>query len=208
MNNKNKKELSLSGFQREILIGLILGDGHLETQNNGRTFRLKVEHSITQKDYTDWLYEQFKDFCESGVYTKEKNNKIYVGFRTVSTGLLRFYAKQFYGNGIKMVPDKFDKFLSKTSLAIWYLDDGSRKSLNHNTYNIHSLGYTMEDLKKLQHALEKNFSIKTTLHKQKITHWRIYIPSESTDKFTEIILPYIKMFNSMRHKIGNIEPKK
>ena len=166
MNNKNKKELSLSGFQREILIGLILGDGHLETQNNGRTFRLKVEHSITQKDYTDWLYEQFKDFCESGVYTKEKNNKIYVGFRTVSTGLLRFYAKQFYGNGIKMVPDKFDKFLSKTSLAIWYLDDGSRKSLNHNTYNIHSLGYTMEDLKKLQHALEKNFSIKTTLHKK------------------------------------------
>lgn len=208
MNNKKKNELSLSSFQREILIGLILGDGHLETQNNGRTFRLKVEHSITQKDYTDWLHEQFKDFCESGVYTKEKNNKKYVGFRTVSTGLLRFYAKQFYRDGIKMIPDKIDRFLSKVSLAIWYLDDGSRKSLNHNTYNIHSLGYTKEDLEKLQQTLMKNFEIKSTLHKQKITHWRIYIPNESTEKFTDIILPYVLKFDSMRHKIGNIMPKK
>ena len=198
----------MNNTQREILIGLILGDGHLETQNGGRTFRLKVEHSIMQKDYTDWLYEQFKDLCVSGVYTKEKNGKKYVGFRTISTGSLRFYAKLFYKNGIKMIPEKIDKFLSKVSLAIWYLDDGSRKSLHHNTYNIHSLGYTLEDLEKLQHAILKNFNIKTTLHKQKVTHWRIYIPNESAEQFTEIILPFVMKFDSMRHKIGNIEPKK
>nr|NIQ06013.1 hypothetical protein [Candidatus Korarchaeota archaeon] len=42
---EKKGRLALSKRQREILVGLLLGDGHLETQNNGRTFRLKVEHS-------------------------------------------------------------------------------------------------------------------------------------------------------------------
>jgi len=41
-----KKDLKLSSLQREIIVGLALGDGHLETHNNGRTYKLKVEHGI------------------------------------------------------------------------------------------------------------------------------------------------------------------
>jgi hypothetical protein len=47
-----KKNLKLTKKQRGIIVGLLLGDGHLETQNNGKTYRLKVEHSLEQKDYT------------------------------------------------------------------------------------------------------------------------------------------------------------
>ena len=56
-----KKTLKLSNFQKEVLAGTLLGDGCLETQNKGRTYRLKVEHSLTQKDYVNWKYEIFKD---------------------------------------------------------------------------------------------------------------------------------------------------
>jgi hypothetical protein len=48
--------ITLSSEQQEILVGTILGDGHLVTSNNGRTFSLKLEHAFSQKDYIDWLY--------------------------------------------------------------------------------------------------------------------------------------------------------
>jgi len=51
-----KKNLKLSSLQREIIVGLALGDGHLETLNEGKTYRLKVEHSLKQREYLDWLY--------------------------------------------------------------------------------------------------------------------------------------------------------
>ena len=57
-----KKTLKLTKKQKEILVGLILGDGHLETLNNGKTYRLKVEHSLKQREYLDWLYLNFKEW--------------------------------------------------------------------------------------------------------------------------------------------------
>ena len=38
---EHKKTLKLTKKQKEILVGLILGDGHLETLNKGKTYRLK-----------------------------------------------------------------------------------------------------------------------------------------------------------------------
>jgi hypothetical protein len=60
--NNLKKKLKLTKKQKSILVGKILGDGHLETQNKGKTYRLKVEHSIEQKEYVDWLYYELKKF--------------------------------------------------------------------------------------------------------------------------------------------------
>lgn len=55
-----KKSLKLTKDQREILIGVLLGDAHLETQNNGLTYRLRFAQSVGHKPYLDHLYENFK----------------------------------------------------------------------------------------------------------------------------------------------------
>ena len=56
MNTKEiqeyKKTLKLNDIQRSVLVGTMLGDGHLETQDKGKTYRLKIEHQLLQKDYT------------------------------------------------------------------------------------------------------------------------------------------------------------
>jgi len=57
----NQKNLKLTSELREILVGKLLGDGHLETQNKGKTWRLKIEHSIKQKEY---VMHQYKIFSE------------------------------------------------------------------------------------------------------------------------------------------------
>lgn len=210
MNTKElrekKSKLSLSQFQKDVLVGLLLGDGHLETQNFGRTYRLKVEHSIMQLEYTKWLSEIFSGWI-TGMYEKTKNGKKYVGFTTYSHPAFRFYAHQFYQEKKKIIPLLIHKLITDTSFAIWYLDDGSWKSKKHSTFIIHTLGFSKKDLERIVKILnDKN--VKSKLHSQKNKYWRLYILSESSDNFKKIIFPIVSKFESMKHKIGNIEPKK
>lgn len=206
MNTKEisdkKKKLSLTQKQREVVVGLLLGDGHLETQNNGRTYRLKIEHGIEQKEYVYWLYDLFKDWVIGEPKLKLRNGEeSSYWFNTISHGAFRFYAQQFYQNKKKRIPSVLKKILTKQSLAIWYMDDGSRKSEKHQTYNIHTLGFSHKDLKFVQDILEQKFDLPISLHKQKQKYWRIYIPKESSQRFRDIIHKYI--IPSMKYKLGN-----
>ena len=200
-----KKNLVLSKTQREILVGLLLGDGCLETQNGGRTYRLKVEHSEAQSDYVMWLYEIFKDWTPSGVYQRIRRDKyLHVGFQTYSHGSFRFYGKQFYPNGQKIIPKIIKKFLSPLAMAVWFMDDGSLKSRLHKTFIFHTYCFTKDDLKILQNALLEKFSIKSTLQAQKGRYWRLYIKEESAAIIREIIAPVVDKFSSMKHKLTNV----
>lgn len=208
MNTKEireyKKTLKLSDIQRSILIGTLLGDGHLETQDNGKTYRLKIEHQLAQKDYLEWIYNQFKEWAPSGVRTRtKKNGYTYVLFDTYSHGTFRFYAQQFYLNGAKKIPELMDVLLDPMALAIWFMDDGSWKSDRHQTYIIHTLGYSKKDLESVQEILKKKFGLETSLHQQKKKYWRLYIKSESAKKFKELIEPYTSQIPSMQKKMGN-----
>src|SRR2546427_2396525 len=57
-----KQELFLTSRQREILVGLLLGDGHLEKQNAQGWARLKVEHSVRQIEYVTWKYSEWSSW--------------------------------------------------------------------------------------------------------------------------------------------------
>ncbi len=202
-----KKGLKLSKRQREIIVGLLLGDGHLETANNGRTFRLKVDHCLEQSAYTWWLYRQFQEWIRSKPKIKyKKENSDMIGFTTYSHSAFRFYAQQFYCGKQKRVPPLIKKLITPQSLAVWFMDDGSLKSNRHASVVIHSMAFCKSDLEHLQKALYEKFNIETTLHSQKKKHWRIYIPSRSVMQFRDVVGPYI--LPDMKYKLGNIMPKK
>ncbi len=207
MNNKEiilaKAKLQLTRQQRSIIVGTILGDGHLETQNSGRTYRLKVEHSIKQIEYVEWLYEILKEWVPGGIYKRERRGFEYVGFTTYSHGDFRFYGQQFYTNGVKIIPKMIPKMLDPLALAVWFMDDGSIKSKHHDAYLLHTLCFTQQDQKILQEALLSEFKIETSLHKQPNDQWRMYIGSKSAEMFRTIIDPYISQIVSMKYKIGN-----
>ena len=97
------------------------------------------------------------------------------------------------------------KLLTPQAIAIWFMDDGSRKSNEHQTYIIHALGYTLGELNKVINIFEKKFNIEVKAHRQ-YEKWRLYIMSESADKFRRLIQPYI--IPSMQYKIGEHLPKK
>lgn len=207
---KYKKTLKLSKLQKEVLVGTLLGDGCLETQNNGRTYRLKVEHSLQQKDYVDWKYKVFKNWVltepkirEYSAYGLDRNN---YRFSTVSNGSLRFYAQQFYQNGKKIVPKLISKLLTPLVLAVWFMDDGSTKSHQHKALVIHSQSFSKFDLLRVIKVLEDKFQIKSVLRKrQDGSGYIIYLLSETIDKFISLVGEYI--LSSMKYKLGTQLPK-
>lgn len=197
-----KKKLKLSKQQREILIGLLLGDGHLETQNNGRTFRLKVEHSLKQKDYVDWLYGIWRNWTlmppqtRIRYYRGKRYDKYY--FTTVNHGSLRFYGQQFYRAKRKIVPKLIHKWITPLSLAIWFMDDGSIKSKYHNAKILNTQAFSKQETKRLAQTLVSKYKLKTSLRKQK-EGYQIMIAGSSAGAFISLIERYI--IPSMRYKI-------
>lgn len=205
---KVKQALALTQQQRDILVGLLLGDGHLETQNRGRTYRLKVEHSEKQRDYLQWLHDEFREWIPGGIAEKRHREHRCVAFTTYSHGAFRFYAKQFYDrDGKKGVPDRIKRLLTPVGLAVWFMDGGSRKSLHHKTYILHTLAFTKKDLERLSAALKGKLDVESVIHKQNGRGLRLYIPSASAQKFEEHVREWVKPFASMRHKLVNNMPK-
>ena len=187
------KNISLTDRQRQIIVGLMLGDGHLESRNN-RTYRLKVEHSIGQKEYTDWLYAELRDLVITEPQVKDQivNGKKYqkYWFNTLSCGSLRFYGQLFYQDKKKLIPKQISKFVSPLSLAIWFMDDGSLKSSQHRARIINTQCFDLAGLERLQEMFRKLFNVHTTLRKQP-EGYQMYIPSTEIEKFVEIVRPYI-----------------
>ena len=198
-----KLHLQLSDYQREIVIGLLLGDGHLETQNNSRTYRLKIEHSNLQKEYVEWLYQIFKDWVLTGPQKKlqvvngVKYEKYW--FSTVSHGAFRFYAQQFYLERRKILPRLIGKWLTPLAIAIWFMDDGSIKSKRHRALILNTQSFTKAELVKLIDILHKKQGIEASLRKQR-NLYQLLVTGESAEKLANLIKPYI--LPSMQYKLG------
>lgn len=204
-----KKNLKITSRQQEILMGTLLGDAHLETQDKGRTFRLKIEHSIKQKDYVDWLYQEFKELTRTPPQARKRYVKLRTvegvygkyWFNTLSIGPLRFYAQQFYQDGEKVAPRLIHRWLTPLALAVWFMDDGSIKSHEHRTVLLNTHSFDVVSLKRLQKTLQEKFGVLTKLRKQR-EGTQIYILSETVDKFLNFIEPYI--IPSMRYKLPKV----
>ena len=198
-----KKHLKLTDFQRQVLVGILLGDASLETQNKGRTYRLKLEQSERHSEYLMHLYQLFKEWCLSPPHKREvkRNSKISINFAfsTVSHGAFRFYAQQFYKNGKKKVPALVGKIFTPVSLAYWFMDDGSRKSKQSKGIILNTQGFLKEDINVLINLLRDCYGLDSWLRKQK-EGYQIYVSGKSFGAFKFIVLPYV--VDSMKYKLG------
>jgi hypothetical protein len=197
-----KARLKLSAEQKEILIGILLGDATLQSQNRGRTYRLKVEHSIKQRAYVEYLYHIFKEWVLTPPSLKKVvkfGGKTYTTlvFLTLSTVSLRFYAHQFYKDNRKVVPKLIERWLTPKALAYWYMDDGSIKSKESKGVIFNTQGYWKEDVVKLVKVLRKRFDLQAKLRRQK-EGYQIYISGKSYEMLRKLILPFI--LPEMRYK--------
>lgn len=197
-----KQRLSLTDPQREALVGILLGDGCLETANGGRTYRLKIEQSAYHKAYVLHLYELFREW----VLTPPRQREVVSGehtsenwlFQTVSHGAFRFYAQQFYTNDKKGVPKLINHWLTPRGLAYWFMDDGSIKSKESKGLILNTQGFYRSDIERLCTVLQTLFGLEAQTRNQK-DGCQVYISGNSYERFVELTSSYI--IEEMRYKV-------
>lgn len=181
---------SLSEFQQQLILGCVLGDGYMRKKTNAH---LQITHSIKQKEYVDWKYKILKDFTSTSPKAYKGNaNRIGYRFFTRSLPEFTFFHDKFYLNKVKIVPS--DMKLTPISLAVWYMDDGSKSG---RSYYFNTQQFDLASQVNLLRSLDK-FGIKASLNKDKI-YLRIYISVLSTSLLTNLIQSYI--IDSMRYKL-------
>ena len=198
----SREVMSITIRQRNIILGLMLGDGHLE--KNGRFARLRIDQNLKHKDYINWLYQELKNIVPSKPrIIQEKDRRtlnVYtrLHFSTYSNAQLYKWRNIFYVNNRKIVPLNIGEMLNhKISLAVWFMDDGYKRN-DCAAVRLNTDAFSHFEQELLVQCLEKNFKIKARIHK-KGSWFNIYIPKDEANKFCRLVKPYI--LPSFRYKL-------
>jgi hypothetical protein len=198
-----KSTLQLSSVQRDVVVGLLLGDACLETQNDGRTYRLKIEQSARQEAYVHHLYLLFQEWVLTppGARSKRASNasvSANLAFQTVSHAAFRFYAQQFYAGGRKRVPELIDHWLTARGLSYWFMDDGSLESSQSKDVILNTHCFERQGVDRLAQCLGDRFGLEVTPRRQP-DGVQLYVSGRSYEIFSSIIDPYL--IPEMRYKM-------
>jgi LAGLIDADG DNA endonuclease family len=192
--------MTLTNIQREMIVGCVLGDLHIEQSPNGQTARLVFEHSTKQENYVFHLYHMFKDWVPGEVKTRQRINGIkLIGFKTKYHGVFRFYRQQFYDlNGKKKISKRINKMLTPRSIAYWYMDDGSLKSKQSKGVILNTHAFSKKEIETLCFILNEKFKLQCKPRKQKHLYkneiniyYQIYISGYSYETLRELIFSYL-----------------
>lgn len=184
----------LSAMQKDILIGLMLGDGNLEFDGY-RGARLQVKQSEERKEYVMWLYSHFAEFVRTPPKQRPDTRQWYFGTRFFEN--FEDLRQSFYAYRIKKMPQNItDLVQSPITLAVWFMDDGrlDYRAKSHFAYHIATDSFKESEVKILEQLLKEKFDIsaKTYLSLCRGKKYpKIYIGKDGRERFTEIVAPYI-----------------
>lgn len=182
--------LALTGKQREILIGCILGDAHIQPKG-----KICIEQSTHQQEYVSWKYHELKNLSYPAlpreIFRKDaRNGKEYHSMYFYLRQYFRSWREIFYQGNMKIFPDNL--ILTPLSLAVWYMDDGC---LSKGKSTISIEGFDEENRNKVQKTFLEQFHIETVIGKSK----KLVIKKKSQDAFYQLISPHV--IPSMEYKI-------
>lgn len=188
--------------QKQILDGMLLGDAHLERQRGALSARLKIEHSINQAAYVTWKYFEWRDWVRTPPRERQRSNRLgtvstNVGFTTLSHVEFESVRQRYYRDRRKVVP--VDLILTPRSMAVWFMDDGSRKSSQCRGLYLNTQSFTDDEVDLLRSVIQRDIQVKTSVRKQS-DGLQIYIPSPSVAEFTAFIRS--EMLPCMMYKLS------
>ncbi len=168
MEEKEKKYLAsipkvdLNTYERNIIIGSILGDGNLTFAQRSRNAYYREHFCAQQKEYREWKMRKITSLS----FRIEKERNLKSPSHPVFTELYSL----FYINRIKTITEVNIKLLDHpVGLACLYLDDGtlmiSKTTKNNNIYITPAVGLTTlcfskEECEILKEHLNKQFNTK------------------------------------------------
>jgi len=184
---------SLTEEQKSILIGCLLGDGAMRKKKNAL---LEINHCFAQKSLVDWKLSKFAGLVNTLPKKRNGNgNRVAYRFVTRSLPVLTPFYDWFFLNKKKIIP--IDLKLTPLSIAVWFMDDGSK---SYSSVYLNTQQFTMDEQRNLINCLREQFGLESRLNKEK-TYFRIRLLTQSSKKFVNLIEPYI--LKEFRYKLPN-----
>jgi LAGLIDADG DNA endonuclease family len=188
---RNARTTPLTGVQRDLVIGSLLGDGYLMPTTAGWCFR--VSHGMQQRSYVDWKFGIISDLVRTA--PRASGRSYY--FRTVTHPDFSGLREAFYAPGAaKGVPlHLIERELTAFGLAIWFMDDGAA---DRNQLRLNTQSFSRDENLVLAEFLQAKFGIAAQLNKDKDRH-RLRIGARGMDRFLELVAPHV--IPSMLYKL-------
>lgn len=173
-NNTTHVQL-LTPLQQAVVVGGLIGDLHIQrTTASTQRCRLRVCHSIAQREYVYWKYTVFREpFCKSVKPPHETARPGEYVFYTMYRDEFLPCRDEWYrndGNGFrKRVPERIDTLLvDPISLAVWYLDDGTKRG-DSDACRLATQGFSLQENQALSNCLWTNFAIHASIDTWRLT---------------------------------------
>ena len=202
--------IELSIEQKEAIIGLMLGDASLQSQNKGKTYRIKFEWGDKNKAYVLHVFNLFDEWLLSQPHKKERlspkgNLIINWGFQTFSHKAFNYLAELFLldKGGKKGISENLvQDHLTPKGLAYWFMDDGGKLDYNKNSKNrsvvLNTHSFTDLEVENLCDQLSNKFELLCEVRSNK-NKKIIVIKDTSYSKFYQLINPYL--LEEMKYKL-------
>ncbi len=167
----------LTDIQRDIIVGSLLGDGHLTKRGKNGNSELSIIRSLNDIEYLKWQYEHLKEFCGTpGTEIKtryifdKRYNKTYgrCSFSTLAKPeITAFYNDWYDKNKKRKLPNNLE--LTKLNIAVWFSDDGTVRRLYKNSVRLQFCtdNFTKEEVERLANLLSEKYTEKFTVCKRK-----------------------------------------
>lgn len=198
---------SLSPIQKEIAIGLCLGDASLQQQSRTKPeYRMKFEWGDVHKEYAFHVYETFSEWILSPPALVSRNHphskKAYNTwrFQTISHQAFSPLADLLLDpEGKKCIlPGLVRDHLTARGLAFWFMDDGGLAYKGRFATNLHTQGFQPDEVQRLCEELSEKFGLICWPKKNK-RGFCIVISGKSYLTLREQIVPWV--IQSMHYKL-------
>lgn len=125
LSSIERSRISLPDEVKEILIGILLGDAHINRRSDTANSRLVYGQTTKHKEYFDLVYNIFKPFCVNdhkpyfNQSIDKRNNEKYYSFHfaTMQLPCFNIYKEIFYNLGKKIIPNNIYELLTPRGLA-------------------------------------------------------------------------------------------
>ena len=193
------KEKTISQLQHDLIIGSLLGDGHIDRREEYPLFI--VSHAENQKDYLYYKYYLMRDMCEMTPTYYPSKTKIIKESECTCMPFYRFNTRTYYSLRPFRNMSKIDLIneLNEYSFSIWMLDDGNCEEKGY--WELCAPLDTDEERNEMKRILKEKFNIEPIEQKDN-RYFRFH--TEDSWKITKMILNNIpNNLDVIQYKILN-----
>ncbi len=208
----------LTAAQHALVFGTVLTDAWIEMQKRAKHARYGIQLTVNNASFVESIYKGLDGFVAKPPTVVQKtpprSTKIFeqMLIRTPAHPEFTEYRNTFYPQGKKVVPAVSYLLPRITFLSLAYMlsCDGSIKSDQNKSMEIHLQSFSEQSVGRLCIALREKLQIKCKPSKEKKRNgegyqWVLYISGESHDILYNNVKPL--MVESMQYKIPKLRER-